>query len=133
MGYWTKGGPIGHHTATRVGQGGALPPDEADREISWPTDARCFRIWPEKTTAAASVCLRIFLFSNNFKPPHRSFPPFLDPLNSFPLSLFVDSSPFGSYDENKVGRRLDQVFRPPQRLLDQSNGTDEFLVTWDFH
>ena len=133
MGDWTKGGHTGHHTATRAGQGGALPPDEADREISRPTDARRVRIWPEKTTTATSICLRIFRFSGHFKPPHRSFPPFLDPLNSFPWSLFVDSSSFGSYDENKVGRRLDQVFRPPQRLLDQSNGTDEFLVSWDFH
>ena len=64
-----------------------------------------------------------------FRPPHSSFPPFLDPLNSFPWSLFADSSPFESYDENKVGRRLDQVFRPPHRLLDQGNGTDGFLVS----
>ena len=60
---------------------------------------------------------------------HSSFPPFLDLLNSFPWSLFADSSPFESYDENKVGRRLDQFFRPPQRMLDQGNGTEEFLVS----
>ena len=64
---------------------------------------------------------------------HSSFPPFLDLLNSFPWSLFADSSPFESYDENKVGRRLDQVFRPPQRMLDQGNGTEEFLVSWAFY
>ena len=69
----------------------------------------------------------------HFRPPHSSFSPFLDPLNSFPWSLFADSSPFGSYDENKVGRWLDRVFRPPQLLLDQGNGTEEFLVSWAFH
>ena len=71
--------------------------------------------------------------SGHFRPPHCSFPSFLDPLNSFPCSLFADSSPFGSYVENKVGRWLDRVFRPPLRLLDQGNGTDEFLVSWAFH
>ena len=69
----------------------------------------------------------------HFKPPHSSFPPFLDPLNSFPWSLFADSSPFESYDENKVGQQLNRVFRPPERLLDQGNGTNEFLVSWAFH
>ena len=72
-------------------------------------------------------------FFGHFKPPHSSFPPFLDPLNSFPWSLFADSSLFESYNENKIGRRLDRVFRPPQRLLAQGNDTDEFLVSWDFH
>ena len=70
---------------------------------------------------------------NHIRPPHSSFSPFLDPLNSFPVSLFADSSPFERYDENKFGRRLDRVFWPPQRLLDQVNGTDEFLVSWAFH
>ena len=70
--------------------------------------------------------------SGNFRPAHTSFPPFLDPLNSFPWSLFVNSAPFESYDKNKVGR-LDQVFQPPQQLLDQGNGTDVFLVSWAFH
>ena len=67
--------------------------------------------------------------SGHFRPTHTSIPPFLDPLNSFPWSFFADSSPFESYDENKVGRQLDRVFRPPQQLLDQGNGTDEFLVS----
>ena len=71
--------------------------------------------------------------SSHFRPTHSSFPPFIDPLNSFPWSLIADSSPFESYNQNKVGRRLDRVFRPPQRLLDQGNGTDEFLVSWAFH
>ena len=119
MGDWTKGGTTGHHTTTRAEQGGAPPQDEAGREISRPTDAGRAGIWPEKTTTAASVCRRIFRFFGHFKPPHSSFPPFLDPLNSFPWSLFADSSPFRSYDENKVGRRLDRVFRPPQPLLDK--------------
>ena len=79
----------------------------------------------------------VFHFSGHFPfisgHPIAPFPPFLDPLNSFPWSLFADSSPFESYKENKIGQRLDRVFRPPQRLLDQGNGTDEFLVSWDFH
>ena len=83
--------------------------------------------------AAANLGRRIFVFSGHFKPTHTSFPPFLDALNSFPWSLFADSSPFESYDENKIGRRLDRVFRPPQQLLDQGNSTDEFLVSWAFH
>ena len=90
-----------------------------------------------EAAAAATVGHRISLdfpaISGHFRPPHSSFPPFLDPLNSFPWSLFADSSPFGSYNENKIGRRLDRVFRPPQRLLDQGNGTNEFLVSWAFH
>ena len=68
-------------------------------------------------------------FFGHFRPTHTSFPPFLDPLNSSAWSLFVDSSPFESYDKNKVGRLLDRVFRPPQQLLDQGNDTDEFLVS----
>ena len=125
----TKGGAIGHHHATRASLGGAPQPDEAGREISRPTDAGRAGIWPEKTTAAASVCRQIFRFFGHFRPPHSSFPPFLDPLNSSTWSLFADFSPFGSYNENKIGRRLDRVFRPPQRLLDKGNGTNEFLVS----
>ena len=133
MGDWTKRGTTGHHTATRVGQGGVLPLDEAGREISRPTEAGRAGIWPENTMAAAPICHQIFRFSGHFTPPHTSLPPFLDPLNSFLWSLFADSSSFESYDENKVGQRLDRVFRPPQGLLDQGNGTDEFLVSWAFH
>ena len=114
MGDWTKEGTTGHHSATRTGLGGAPPPEEAGREISRPTDSGRTGIWLEKMTASASVCRRNFRFFDHFKPPHSSFTPFLDPLNSFPWSLFADSSPFESYDKNKVGRRLDQVFRPPQ-------------------
>ena len=72
-------------------------------------------------------------FSGHFRPPHSFFPPFLDLLNSSTRSLFADSSPFGSYNKNKIGRSLDRVFRPPQRLFDQGNGTIEFLVSWAFH
>ena len=129
----TKGGATGHHRATRVGLGGAPPPDEADRKISRPTDAGRAGIWLEKTTVAASVCRRIFRFSGHFRPPHSSFPPFLDPLNSSTWSLFAYSSQFGSYNENKIGRRLDRVFRPPQQLFDQGNSTNEYLVSWAFH
>ena len=69
----------------------------------------------------------------NFRPPHSSFTPFLDPLNSFPLSFSPDSSPFERYDKNKFNRLLDRVFRPPQQPLDQGEGTDVFLVSWAFH
>ena len=48
-------------------------------------------------------------FFGHFRPPHSSFPPFLDPMNSFPWSLCADSAPFGSYNENEIGRRLDRV------------------------
>ena len=133
MGDWTKGGTTGHHTATHAGQGGASPPDEAGHEISLPTDAERAGIWPENTTAAAPICHLIFRFFGHFRPPHSSLPPFLDPLNSSTWSLFADSLPFESYDKNKVGRLLDRVFRPPQQLLDQGNGTDEFMVSWAFH
>ena len=91
----------------------------------------------DEAAAAATVNHRkihdFLAISGHFRPPHSSFPPFLDPLNSFPWSLFADSSPFGSYNEKKIGQRLDRVFRPPQQLLDQGNGTDEFLVSWAFH
>ena len=90
-----------------------------------------------EAAAATTVDHRSFLIfsgiSGHFWPTHTSLPPFLDPLNSFPWSLFANSSSFESYDKNKVGRLLDRVFRPPQQLLDQGNGTDEFLVSWDFH
>ena len=75
----------------------------------------------------------VFQFFGHFRPAHSSFPPFLDPLNSFPWSFFADSSPFGGYNKNKISRRLDRVFRPPQLLLDQGNVTNEFLVSWAFH
>ena len=76
---------------------------------------------------------RIFVFFGHFRPTHTSFPPVLDPLNSFPWSLFADSSLFERYDKNKVGRLLDLVFRPPQQPLDQGEGTDVFLVSLAFH
>ena len=90
-----------------------------------------------EAAAAATVITGLFLtfsaISGHFRPPHSSFPPFLDLLNSSTWSLFADFTLFGSYNENKIGRSLDRVFRPPQRLLDQGNGTNEFLVSWAFH
>ena len=79
------------------------------------------------------VSLEFPAISGHFRPTHNFFPPFLDPMNSSTWSLFAYSSPFESYDKNKVGRLIDRVFRPPQQLLDQGNGTDEFLVSWAFH
>ena len=112
---------------------------EEDVEMIMPVKFhdRTLRDRAGEAAAAATVGNRAFndfsAIFGHFRPPHSSFPPFLDPLNSFPWSLFADSSQFGSDDENKVGRRLDRVFWPPQRLLDKGNGTDEFLVSWDFH
>ena len=89
-----------HQTKLSVKFPDQPPPDEA-------------RIGPVKAAEAVNFGSRIFVFSGNLRPTHISFPPFLDPLNSFPWPLFADSSPFESYDENKVGRLLDRVFRPP--------------------
>ena len=86
-----------------------------------------------KAAAASNLGRRIFEFFGHFKPTHTSFPPFLDPLNLFPWSLFADSSPFERYDKTKVGQLLDRVFRPPQQPLEQGEGTDVFLVSWAFH
>ena len=107
------GADSGHHYYTLAGQGGGGRRDAATGKISRPATAVRARIGPAKTAAAANLGRRIFVFSGHFRPTHTSFPPFLDSLNSFPLPLFENSSPFESYDENKVGRRLDQVFRPP--------------------
>ena len=65
-------------------------------------------------------------------PPPPPPPPFLGPLNLFPWSFFVDSSLFERYNKRKFGQRLDRVFRPPQKLLDQGKGTAVFLVSWAF-
>ena len=127
------GADSGHHYCTRAGQGGAQPPDDRRLEISRPAAAGRARIGPANTVAAATLGRRILSFSGHFRPTHTSFPPFLDPLNSFPWSLFADSSPFERYNKNKVGRLLDRVFRPPQQPLDQGEGTDVFLVSWAFH
>ena len=122
-----------HHYCTRAEQGGAPPPDDLGRKISRPATVGRARIGPANTAAAATLGRRILSFFGNFRPIHTSFPPFLDPLNSFPWSFSPESSPFERYDKNKFDRLLDRVFRPPQQLLDQGNGTDEFLVSWAFH
>ena len=92
-----------NQTATRAGPGGASPPEDVGREVSRRTAAGRARIGLAKAEAAATVAHRFFNFSGNFRPTHTSLPLFLDPLNSFPWSLFANSSPFESYDENKVG------------------------------
>ena len=89
-------------------------------------------IEPAKATAAATLGHRILVFFGHSRPTHTSHPLFFDPLNSFLWSLFTDSSSFERYNENKVGRLLDRVFRPPQQPLDQGKSTDVFLVSWDF-
>ena len=127
------GADSGHHYCTRAGQGGQPPSDDLGRKISRPTAAGRARIGPAKEAAAATLGRRILSFFGHFRPTHTSFPLFLDPLNSFPWSLFVDSSPFERYDKSKVGQLLDRVFRPPKQPLDQGEGTDVFLVSWAFY
>ena len=133
----TRRGTTGQIYCTRARPPGAPPPDDAVRKISRPIAAGCAGIWPENPTAAAPIFHLSFCdfrpFSDHLRPPHSSFPPFLDLLNSSTWSLFADFAPFGSYIENEIGRSLDRVFWPPQRLFDQGNGTIEFLVSWAFH
>ena len=127
------GADSGHHYFTHTGQGGGGRRDAAAGKISRPAAAGRARIGPANATAASNLGHRIFVFSGNFRPTHTSFPPFLDPLNSFPWSFSLDPSPFERYSKNQFGRLLDQVFRPPQQPLDQGEGTDVFLVSWSFH
>ena len=127
------GADSGHHYCTHARQGGAPPLDDLGRKISWPTAVGRDRIGPANVAAATTLGCQIFLFSCHFRPTHTFFPPFLDPLNSFPWSFSPDSSPFERYDKNKFGQLLDRVFRPPQQPLDQGEGTDVFLVSWAFH
>ena len=127
------GADFGHNYCTRADQGGAPPPDDHRHEILRPAAAGRAQIGPVNTTAAATLGRRILSFSGHSRPTHTSLPPFFDPLNSFLWSFSLDSSPFERYDENKFGQRLDRVFRPPQQPLDQGKGTDEFLVSWNFH
>ena len=118
---------------TRASQGGGGRRDVAFGKISQPAAAGRARIGPAKAAAAANLGCRIFVFSSHLRTTHTSFPPFLDHLNSFPWSLFADSTPFERYVKNKVGRLLDRVFRPPQQPFDQGEGNDLFLVSWAFH
>ena len=127
------GDDSGHHYCKRAGQGGGGRPEDHTGKIFWPAAAGRAWIGPTKATMTAYLGRRIFVFSGHFRPTHTSFPPFLDPLNSFPWSLFEDSSPFERYNKNKVGRLLDRVFWPPKQPLDQGEDTDVFLVSWVFH
>ena len=127
------GADSGNHYCTCTGQGGAPPPDDLGSKISWLTAVGRARIGLPNALAAATLGRLIFVFSGHFRPTHNSFPPFLDPLNSFPWSFSPDSSPFESYDKNKFDRLMDRVFRPPQQPLDQGKGTDVLLVSWAFH
>ena len=127
------GANFGHHYCTCAGQRGGGRQDTAAGKISRPAAAGRAWIRLAKATTAANLGRRIFMFFGHLRPTHTSFPPFVDPLNSFPWSLFADSSPFKRYDKSKVGRLLDRVFRPPQQPLDQGEGTDVFLVSCAFH
>ena len=127
------GADSGHHYCTRAGDGGGGRPDDHTGKIFRPAAAGRARIGPTKAAAAANLGRRIFVFSSHFRPTHSSFPPFLDPMNTFPWSFSPDSSPFERYGKNKFGRLLYQVFRPPQQPLDQGESTDVFLFSWAFH
>ena len=127
------GADSGHHYCTRIRQGGGGRLDDHAGKIFRPAAAGRARIGRAKAATAANLGRRIFVFSVHFRPTHTSFPPFLDPLNSFPWSHFADSSPFERYDKNKVGRLLDRVFRPLQKPLGQGEDIYVFLVSWDFH
>ena len=127
------GADSGHHYCTRFGDGGGGRPDDHAGKIFRPAAAGRSRIRPTKSAAAANLGRRIFVFFGHFRPNHSSFPPFLDPLNSFTWSFSPYSSPFERYGKNKFGRLLDRVFRPPQQPLDQDESTDVFLVSWAFH
>ena len=104
------GGDSGHPLATHTGQGGSLPPDDRAGQISRRTTVGRAQIGHANSVAAATVGRRILMFSGHSRTIHSSLPPFLDPLNTFPWSLFADSSPFERYDENKFGILLDRVF-----------------------
>ena len=123
----TRRGTTDRSYCTHAGPRGAPPPDDAGRKILRPTAARRAGIWPANPTVATPFSHLSFVISGHFfghfRPPHSSFPPFLDLLNSSTWSFFADFAPFGSYNENEIGQILDRVFRPPQRLLDQGNGS----------
>ena len=123
------GANSGNYYYTHAGQGGAPPPDDLGRKISRPAAVGRARIKPAKAAAAANLGRWIFVFSGHLRPTHTSFLPFLDPLNSFPWSLFADSSPL----KTKLVDCWIEFFRPPQQPLDQGEGTDVFLVSWAFH
>ena len=127
------GANSGHHYCKRAGDGGGGRPDDHAGKNFRPVAAGRARIGSAKAAAAANLGRRIFVFSGHFRPTHSFFPPFLDPLNSFPSSFYPDSSPFERYCKNKFGRLLDRVFQPPQKPLDQGVSIDVFLVSWAFH
>ena len=127
------GADSSHHYCTRAGDGGGGRPDDHAGKIFRPVAAGRARIGPAKVAAAANLGRRIFVFSGHFRPTHSYFPPFLDPLNSFPWSFSPYSLPFERYGKNKFDRLLDRVFRPPQQPLDQGESNDVFLVSWAFH
>ena len=127
------GADSGHHYYTRAGDGGGGRLDDHTGKIFRPAASGRARIGTAKAATAANLGRRIFMFSGHFRPTHSSFPPFLDPLNSFPWSFSPDSSSFERYGKNKFGRLLDRFFRPPQQHLDQGESTDVFLVSWAFH
>ena len=99
---FSRGRLLSYPPCAPAGQGGAPPPDEVVNKISRPATAGRTRIGPVKAAAVAILGHQFSAFFGHFRPTHTSLPPFLDPLNSFPWSIFADSSPFERYDKNKV-------------------------------
>ena len=127
------GADSGHHYCTHAGDGeGGRPDDHAGKNFS----ANRRRTRPDRAgegDGSRKLGSPDFCVFRPFQATHSSFPPFFNPLNSFPWSFSPDSSPFERYGKNKFGRLLDRVFRPPQQPLDQGESTDVFLVSWAFH
>ena len=109
----TRRGTTDGSYCTRAGPRGAPPPDDADRKILQPTTAGRTGEPDGGCTVFSSEFCDFRPFFGHLRPPHSSFPPFLDLLNSSTWSHFADFAPFGSYNENEIGRSLDRVFRPP--------------------
>ena len=109
----TRRGTINGSYCTCARPIGAPPPDDAGSKILRPTAVGRARIWPANPTTVAPFSHLSFVISGHFRPPHSSFPPFLDLLNSSTWSLFAYFAPFGSFNENEIGRILDRVFQPP--------------------
>ena len=81
------GADFGHHYYSCAFHGGGGRRDAAAGKIFRSAAAGRAWIGPAKAATAANLGRRIFVFFGQFRKTHTSFPPFLDPLNSFPWSL----------------------------------------------
>ena len=81
----------GHPLFARTSQGGGARRGDLVGKISRSTAAGCAWIGPANAAASATLGRLILLFFGHSRTTHTSFPPFLDPLNSFPWSFFMIS------------------------------------------